>query len=1325
MPNVIGLAYEDATQTLHLISLASSLTTEVSSEPSGTIIGVKPNIGTIVDKGSAIDPKDCGQATIRGSQMVDQLLLGTTYSAEDALERIRDRIYENQFQVADDIRQFVNRYVASNPQSASEKNSLAVDGLVAEIHAELGLLPYEQPGLVGLIPEHVRDLVYGRAHASQDTARWAVHHAANEVALYSGQFVYAATQIFMDGAGIDFVFHVTYKNQGFHNGPLGVNWDHSYNLFLREVDGGQRIARLSGAFQESEYHKHPNYGMQGFNYWVPAPGEHNIVFDLDYWQEYGLEVPQDCRQCRYVLRKSDGVAQFYVEDSGFPGRYRIHRIRDRNGNQLALHYGQSANGIGSLLKRVDVNSQSRYLSFAEYDDQGRILCIRDHTNRQWSYEYDDFGDLVAFTSPATKRYPGGLTERYIYSSPVYSGELQHNLIHVYDTAGRHYIENEYGTDQGLLSFNRIVRQREGRGERYFEYEDIGLATGTPQGQPEIEEDFPVYQTVMTRRNGHPIHHIYNKFGNLIAQEEDAWPSGIRRRLVTHYRYNRDGAMIGKISPDGRETQFLYGRDRFIMDHSAEGLISSSDVRNHPDLSWSTRLGFGNLLAKVQRHRQRTFSAFQFPSPLSDISTTEQQDIIVKYTYERRYQDIKSISDPRFTRSPLADGPEDPDHERTLTSFEYEQSTGRLTSITYPGTTRDGVAELSSAVEEFSSYDDNGRLLEHKDRVGTITRLAYFPQNAMPSEAAKEGYLHSQTMNPDDGNDPAKLDLHIEYTVDAIGNVTKITLPKGKSIDFDVNELNQVVKVVRILKPGVSYETRYNHCRNMRVEQVERDVMDQDGNPLLGGAEITFLHYDENDNVSTTSRGSPDFKDHLVTGHAYDDGDLRVATVLPNGNRIRIDYDERRDPIKITRGAGSAEETAVRLYYDGDGRLQEYRDGRGLKTEFSYDSFGRLHETRQYDDHEALFRLIRHDFDKYGNITIERLFAPDGSDFKLLWHAQHIFNERNERIEVRMRLFQTPLRYTKSDVESHIDHVPIEIDKCVRRLYYYDLGGRLHLEESHGRRFIHDEAGDLIPLSNRVMATSYAYNAVGWPTVVRLTHSPVANWVEAQYDKHGMITRVDVHEVVEDSPTGEEVFTTFYGYDDLDRLQSSTDNLGNTTRYEYDSRDLLLSQIDPLENVTRFEYDIYGRKTAEHIEMTDTGLGTGQHQPEADVVTQFRYDHNDNLVQVIDAHGTPTEHEYDALDQRKLLRFVDGTATTYRYDGNGNVLESRDNNGLIRRTSYDPLGNPLKIEVDSQHVDPSISVEGASFEEFQYDAIGRLTRAKNDWVDISVSVDSLG
>ncbi|GAG67307.1 unnamed protein product, partial [marine sediment metagenome] len=441
--------------------------------------------------------------------------------------------------------------------------------------------------------------------------------------------------------------------------------------------------------------------------------------------------------------------------------------------------------------------------------------------------------------------------------------------------------------------------------------------------------------------------------------------------------------------------------------------------------------------------------------------------------------------------------------------------------------------------------------------------------------------------------------------------------------------------------------------------------------------------------------------------------------MPRGNSVRIEYDERRLPHRIIRGAGTPEQAEIILYYDVDGMLRAQRDARGLKTEFDYDSFGRIIQTRDYDENDHIYRLIRQDYDKAENLTMEQLFQFDGNTYKLLYHASYQYNELNQRIEDRQRRFRNPIDYSEAEMERSDDYVVLKKD-AVRTLYFYDNAGRLKRLEQYGRRL--DANGQPQP-NDTILASKFEYNSVGW--LISET-DPLGNRTENRYDNHGLVTRVDLREKVSlsASPTGEDIFTTVYKYDDLDRIKSITDGLGNTTYFEYDSRDSIICKVSPLGNITRYDYDVYGRQVAERIEMTETGLGGGLRQPNSDIVTQYVFDANGNLIRLVDANNIPVYQEFDALDRRTELRFVDGTSTKIKYDGNDNIIRLQDNNGLIKLSKYDTLDNLERIDVDRRELKPNIVVEGSTVEIFKYDGLGQLTHSKNEWADIHYKVDSL-
>ena len=83
--------------------------------------------------------------------------------------------------------------------------------------------------------------------------------------LFSGEFHHTEDDLVVRGAGIDFVFRRTYRNQVVYAGPLGANWDHLYNVHLRESTDGVELT--TGELRTEPYRRHALH-----RYFVPTAG---------------------------------------------------------------------------------------------------------------------------------------------------------------------------------------------------------------------------------------------------------------------------------------------------------------------------------------------------------------------------------------------------------------------------------------------------------------------------------------------------------------------------------------------------------------------------------------------------------------------------------------------------------------------------------------------------------------------------------------------------------------------------------------------------------------------------------------------------------------------------------------------------------------------------------------------------------------------------------------------------------------------------------------------------------------------------------------------
>jgi RHS repeat-associated protein len=1122
-----------------------------------------------------------------------------------------------------------------------------------------------------------------KENSSRDPTQKRVAKGADPVMMFNGQFLHDEEDMTIDGAGIDFAFHRTYRHQSAYDGPLGFGWDHNYNLRLRVA--GDNVFRSTGALGTESFVRHPRFGDPGFSYWTPPDGTHAVLLE-----------DGDSFVCRFP----NGDRHVYDRDPEHPFLHRASRIEDKHGNRLLLFYSDGR------LAQVQVNHHRRLVQF-RYDDNDRIIAIEDYTGRRWTYDYDFFGDLVAVTTPQA---PCGSTVRYEYSSALAPVGLQHNLVRIFDAEGRFYLENEYGQASQSLQFNRVIRQRLGSGDFWFEYEDFE----EPLDFEYEAFERPAHVTTLTERHGQRIRHVYNTFGNLLRKEHCvATRSGVQH-LVSRYRYNRDGALVASLTPEGVVAQSLFGRDAFVRRFDVR---DAEDLRNHPALTVDVRQGFGRLLGSIERGSHMNTATLWFthgewgafaPDILAPPSP---DDIVRKLTYEPVYGQLRTVSDPRFTGNANPDHQaaplEHPDYGTTLTRYEYRGPDVNpasdpfllLDRIVRPRARNPDGTPAPDVVERFPEYDERGRLLTHVDPSGVRTEYTYFTDADTSTDGLPtvDGYLRKVV------TDVAGLRYTYEYHTDGLGRATLERLPRSAEPDGDRfvvrKQYDEEGRLTRAIGPApFRYEVRRSYDRTGMLVREERDALDETGLPIDGGLQVKTFEYDAELHPVLESTGGVDPSRRLVTHRCYDAAGRLVMTTLPDGTRTRIEYDARSLPIAQVRAAGTSDETTTRTEYDGDGRVVRTINGRGHITAFLRDAFGRI-----VSETDPLGHVTRRTYDKTGRVGVERVFErrANGS-FALVVRTESAFD--------------TLARRTRAGVNVFADPLPAA-----------DLGGDFVASPGPGRLLVTQNFYDANSRIVRVVdpllrAIDYEYDALGRQTAER---EPLGGVAINQYDLHGNLRRRDVVDRFVDPDTAlpaQRALSWAYEYDTLDRRTAEVDGLGNITRFGYDSLGNHTSRIDPLGNRVLKSFDLHGRKIVETFEHTDSGIGGGARLPAA--VSRYEYDDNGNLTAISDALGRRSRHTYDSLGRRRATIYPDGSRWSIDYDADSNPVRVEDANGVVRRLTVDPVGRLVRVSIDTSHA-PGHELGGTREETYVYDALGRRTRTENDFVITETSVDSAG
>lgn len=1093
-----------------------------------------------------------------------------------------------------------------------------------------------------------------------------VAQAADPVNLFDGDFVYSATDFQIDGAGIDFVFTRSYSQLCSYRGPLGVNWDHAYNLWLRILGDGTIIKRSDGALHEETFRRHELHG-----YWIPPDGGRGVLFE---------------NGSSFVHRLPDGVQVFYEPHATLhPAIHVVSRIEDRFGNYLEFAYEEGR------LARVLVNHPERILEFS-YDVVGRISTISDFVGRTWRYRYDHLDDLVAVTTPATTQHTRGLTTSYSYSTEL-NGDpaLQHLLTSILDADGRLYLENEYGSAPGLLSYRRIIRQRQGGGDMLFDYADVV----EPSDIPYEPRERPTHQTVVTERDGRQVRHLFNRYGQMLFREEWARLDGVPRLVSSHYRYNRDGNLIASMSPLGVITQFFYERELY-----ERRFPTDDDYRPEVDanLTASVRLAFDNVRSVVKRGRYYSLNALNLAGGLwksdlfPNVLQTSSEDVIQKFTYESEFGQLLTISDPRTTRSSDPRAVEDAEYDRYLTRFAYAARNGfqnlLLESVTLPTPTLpDGTLSLPVRTS-FPEYDDRGRPVRAIAPNGLEIRNKYSDASA----GLRADFLETTTL------DPTNAAICIGTERDALGRAVKVFRPPYFDLSddrfftqFEYDELNRIVRSIGTAPFSVT--TRNLFSRTGKLVRSETELKDEANAPE--GVVVSANRFDDEHNLVAQTLGDAAGELSKRSRMIFDRAARPFFAISPSGRKHKTVYNERSLVAKMIEDYGGID-AVTRSFYDADGRLIRVIDPRGNAIRFGYDVFGRLVNTS-----DALGnRVVRH-FDKLGNLVVKCHYETSTADtFRLLARSQFAYDELGRLVVAARNRFEDPPSVPASDLDSSFRASgPGEL--LTIQSFFDNVGTLSKTIDQAGRTFVseHDLLG-------------------------RLTRKQDADGNELQfrYDKEGNVLRVDTRQVLRDSATnavtGSFHFADVFAYDELNRL---TEHRTSTSRFlnRYDSRGNVVEVQDPRGNRSRNRYDVFGRL----VENVQFHFRDPNDVP-VPVVAAFTYDLNDRKITQTDALGRVTRFRFDTAGRLISTILPDGSEDLATYDRNGNLTAYRDRNGLQRAFEWDPLNRPTALHIDVSAITADASFVGATVYLAEYDGVGRFVSVANDFVRHGYTYNSL-
>lgn len=1165
------------------------------------------------------------------------------------------------------------------------------------------------------------------------------------VYLHSGEEHFQRMDLAIPGRGeIQFQLVRRYRSQVAYDGPLGHNWDFNYNESL-DVQPNGDVVRLSGALRVDTWQRQPDGSFSS-----PAG-----FFDLLIQKPDGT----------FVVRSPNGLKRVFAAD----GRLTAHV--DRFGNRLVFDYDSRGNldlAVDPFGREIDFVFET--FVDAQSVERDRLRRIMDFAGREVLYTYDSRGDLVSVRTPGVtgtsigNDFPTGRTEQYVYTFGYSQPELNHNVVELrlpqeVATGGPPAFVWTYGTNPAdPLTFDRVVQRLRGGtnasgvaagGTETFAYATLNAEA--PPGDLELARR----KTTHTDRKGNVTESYFNERSSAI----------LVRRLTRGLRANE---------PVAFETRTFYDDDNQVV---RQVLPEGNEVRHVYDQS-GPRSAKSNLI-EVRR----------IAGPRGG-----GEDLVTRFTYEPLFSQVASVTDPRGTATSFvpALGVASAERYTTRFSFDYQestaavaeavqfgidlasitrglgdlngdgrvdQSTGSVVRIAGPHALLEAgsreAARIGSAVQTILTeirWNDRGQPIASIDPEGNVAEMAYHPEDDpdgdglrsisayVPVRAEASGYLAASIADSDlpsprrlTSEAPTRLETVLGY--DRTGNITRVRNPRGIVTTFEVNALNERIRMVRGAdvsaaaasgqpptgETALAFVTRRFYDHNGRVVRSEIENRGSTTPGVGTFVERTFTHDIFDHLVGQTVE--VDAETVLVSTFRYDQNENLTLVTKPAGNKIEIVYDERDLPFTSTRGLGTDEASTSRFDYDRNGnpfRLEDAedndQDGFRESRLFSYDGFDRVIQVL-----DALGnRAVAH-HDPASNVTRRQVFGhpagQPGAAAVLLSDVSYASDELNRVFREDATLFLAPGFTTARLVDLRDQNQ----DGIVTTRQEWDALSRpTFLVEDDGQvsQAIFDGAGRAIAM----------VDALG-------------NRVERTYDRSSNPTLVRSIELSPEGLVPQQIFATSYVYDQLDRLIRATDNAGQTTRLAYDSRDNLIARsdpagaptIDPLGlvagqindpgNTTTFTYDGLDRRLAGIADLRLGGEGSGAldtsspHNPDGQVRLAYAWDANSRLLAITDDNGNRTSYAYDALDRRIRQTNADltihATIHTYAYDRDDNLVSATDPNGSTVTRVYDAVHRLVESTIVR-----GPGVLGTTRETYAYDGLSRLTRATDDNGDAS-------
>ena len=720
------------------------------------------------------------------------------------------------------------------------------------------------------------------------------------------------------------------------------------------------------------------------------------------------------------------------------------------------------------------------------------------------------------------------------------------------------------------------------------------------------------------------------------------------------------------------------------------------------------------------------------------------------------------------------------------SYQYDEELGKPLTMTV----NDGQQDLKTSFTYYSAQDGNpnavGLLKTRTEPNGLISEFTY-DGNSFPASKVATNVLDA------DGNP-----ITTKFSFNWWGLKESETNPNGFTTYYQYDKLNRVTRVglpdddqVGTNNPYRKYDfyddpakPKFNTCEFFN-EKGQQTTFKFDGLgrlteviKLTDGsrykAEVSTKYgYDPLGRIERVT----DAKDQVTT-YSYDGLNRVVRVTYPDNSFVTLDYNDLSNTVTITDEEGGV----VTERSDWANRLVEAKQyyqyiNNGVTEDdiytwtFAYDSFGnKLQQMdpmlqpmdQEYDPLGRLMKtilptadlqlpggigstshrpMLKYEYDQMGNKIGEYSSNVNASGDPEKYKTMYEYDLLGRLIKVTTKATEmvNDASVIKTYITQHFYDAAGNRDRTI-----LPNGKELKYEYS-ARGWLVSETAPYDPTDlSTLQTTHYRYDVLGNRIAVIDPRNKTVEENEGSWHTAQIVDEIKKYQ--DRDPRSDKTFTTWYVYDDLNRLYRTVlpdnsppanpylnpeynpyteityDAVGNKTaerdangveiRYEYTVRNWLWKVKDIKDGRER-EQKTYGYDKSGRVKtVTDVNLKTvvsdydslGRLRKVTDPLLkheEYEYDKVGNRTKVTDARGNATIYVYNSLGWLTGVKQPLGNFSQYRYDPNGNLVETIAPNNLSTRAKYDELNRVV------ESIDP---LENSTF--YGYDEVGNRSWMKD-------------